>query len=448
MSLTFPITESALRWLEVLLSECFGHTWTLARFEDGLRLKIAGTEGNFVFDSLCQGFTGANSDMPCTQWTAEREGWHSVLGKPLPAPGIKKLPSPLIEQRGADFYIHYDILGLTYWMLARVEEIGRTDLDNHGRFPATSSHAFKHGYLERPVVDEWMHLFGQVIQRQWPSLALKVHTYSIKVSHDVDRPTRYGFASSINLIRRMVGDVSRGNVGRAILAPWIRFNTKKQLHPADPFNTFDWLMDQSEAHGLVSAFYFICNKTSNIDGEYDISHPAMRNLLKRIHKRGHEIGLHPSYNTYLDPQELTAEAQRLYHVCAEETVKQDSWGGRMHYLRWQHPITLYAMFEAGMSYDTTFGYADNVGFRCGTCNEYFSFDPVEQRTVKLRIRPLVAMECSLLEKKYMGLSTEETLKKIFELKKVCSIVRGQFTLLWHNSELAKKHLRDIYQAIL
>jgi hypothetical protein len=52
----------------------------------------------------------------------------------------------------------------------RVEEIGRTDLDNHERFPATSSHAFKHGYLDRPVVDEWLHLLGQVIQRQWPGV--------------------------------------------------------------------------------------------------------------------------------------------------------------------------------------------------------------------------------------------------------------------------------------
>ena len=59
-------------------------------------------------------------------------------------------------------------LGLTYWILARVEEIGRTDLDNRGRIPATASHAFKHGYLDRPVVDEWLHLLGRVIQRQWP----------------------------------------------------------------------------------------------------------------------------------------------------------------------------------------------------------------------------------------------------------------------------------------
>jgi hypothetical protein len=62
-------------------------------------------------------------------------------------------------------------------MLARVEEIGRMDLDNHGRFPATASHAFQHGYLDRPVVDEWLHLLGQVIKRQWPGLHWKLMSH-------------------------------------------------------------------------------------------------------------------------------------------------------------------------------------------------------------------------------------------------------------------------------
>ena len=67
-----------------------------------------------------------------------------------------ELVSPPIEPRADRHVVHYDIIGLTYWMLARVEEIGRTDLDNHQRFPATSSHAYKYGYIDRPVVDEWL----------------------------------------------------------------------------------------------------------------------------------------------------------------------------------------------------------------------------------------------------------------------------------------------------
>src|SRR5690606_27535596 len=122
--------------------------------------------------------------------------------------------------------IHYDILGLTYWMLTRLEEVGRIDLDNHQRFPATSSHAYQHGYLERPIVDEWLNILGQIVQRIWPQLKLKEHRFSIKVSHDVDVPSRYGFRSWSGIARAMAGDlINRGDVAGALRAPWIRLNS-------------------------------------------------------------------------------------------------------------------------------------------------------------------------------------------------------------------------------
>ncbi len=58
-----------------------------------------------------------------------------------------------------------------------------------------------------------------------------------------------------------------------------------------------------------------------------------------------------------------------------------------------------------MSYDSTLGYADHAGFRCGTCFEYPAFDPVADKQLNLRIRPLIAMECSVTADRYMGLGT-------------------------------------------
>src|SRR5690606_36781734 len=126
-------------------------------------------------------------------------------------------------------------------------EIGRRDLDDHQRFPATSSHAFQHSYLERPVVDEWRAILGQMSQRQWPGIELKPHQFSMKVSHDVHDPSRYGFSSWKAIIRSITGDIiKRRDFKSAVPAPWIRLKSKDQLHPKDPANTFDWLMHVSE----------------------------------------------------------------------------------------------------------------------------------------------------------------------------------------------------------
>jgi len=444
-------SDNSLLWLENLLTERFGHAFTLCKQADALLLTLAGNESCIRFDQLQKIFHKSHSSFPCNHWQASSEGYTSPIEDILPAPSEVELPSPLIEltDNGATF--HYDILGLTYWMLTRLEEVGSADLDEHGRFPAISSHAYKHNYLERPIVDEWLNILGQVIQRVWPDIGLKRHQFGMKVSHDVDHPARYGFANPKRLLRAMVGDiVKRKEYKNAMLAPWIRLNTRHKLHPRDPYNTFDWIMNQSEQHGLKSAFYFMCGRTDIIkDGDYEIEHPAIVDLMQRIHKRGHEIGLHPSYGTYQQPELIKNEAEHLKRVCAEVVIEQQQWGGRMHYLRWEQPTTLRAWADAGMGYDSTLGYADRPGFRCGTCHEYPVFDPVAKEQLFLRVRPLVVMECSVMAEKYLGLgATELALEKILEIKNRCITVSGCFTLLWHNSEFQKSTVCEIYQQVL
>ena len=445
------LSSGALAWIALILQDRFGHAFTLLPQPDNtlqIRLGTASPCIELALDSAT--FARADSNLPCTQWNAAAEGWHTALAPMLPAPGASTLPSPLIEPTAQGWRVHYDILGLTYWMLSRQEEVGRTDLDAHGRFPATSSHAFKHGYLERPIVDEWLHILGQVIARTWPGLSLKQHTFSMKVSHDVDAPSRYGFAGAKGLLRSMAGDVlKRGDLQSALRAPWIRLKTRDALHPGDSYNTFEWIMDLSDRHGLTSAFYFICGRTSNMDAAYEPEHPAIRALMRRIHQRSHEIGLHPSYGSYQKPEIIVAEAQRLRRVAAEEGITQSEWGGRMHFLRWEQPTTLRAWADAGMTYDSTLSYADLPGFRCGTCIEYPAFDPVQGEMLHLRVRPLIAMECTVMAPRYMGLGTgEAAYAKFSQLKDACRAVNGCFTLLWHNSQFETKAERDLYEAVL
>lgn len=445
------LQKKTIEWITSILEERFGHVFTItAQPSNTLHITFAAYTRYIELPHDKFTFTRADSNLPCAQWDATADGWQSVLGSPLPAPGAASLPTPLITLTDNGTHVAYDILGLTFWMLSRQEEVGRTDLDEHGRFPSTSSHAYKHGYLERPVVDEWLYILGQVIQRTWPEIELKQHSFSMKVSHDVDEPSRYGFRSMPALVRAIAGDViKRRDFKSTLLAPWVRMNTRTQLHRADPANTFDWIMDVSEQYGLKSAFYFISGHTHPNDADYKLDHPAIRHLMCRIHQRGHEIGLHPSYGTYQKPQLISQEADRLRNVCAAEGIAQKEWGGRMHYLRWEYPTTMRGWADAGMTYDSTLSYADHSGFRCGTCFEYQAFDPVAKESLSLRVRPLIAMECTLMASRYMGLGTgEEALSKFIELKNICRAVGGCFTLLWHNTQFETEPERQIYRNVL
>lgn len=443
-------TDNALRWLESILQERFGHPFAVHEVAHALLLTLPGSEGSICFDNLQPAFHQSHSNFPCRQWQASVSGYQIPIGDSIPAPSKSELPAPLIEVYQQNATIHYDILGLTYWMLTRLEEVGRTDLDEHQRFPATSSHAYQHDYLERPIVDEWLIVLGQVIERVWPQLELKQHEFSIKISHDVDSPSMYAFKSWPTIGRMMAGHLLKRRDLKAFMeAPYVKLSTRKHLHPADPYNTFDWLMDVSEANNLNSAFYFICGRTNPArDADYEPEHPVIRNLMRRIHERGHEIGLHPSYGSFQRPDLIKREAERMRRICAEEGIQQQYWGGRMHYLRWQHPITLRAWDTAGMAYDSTLGYADLPGFRCGTCHEYPAFDPESQEKLKLIVRPLIAMECSVISSEYLGLGdSEQALDKLRTLKNNCFLVSGIFTLLWHNSFFRRKSFLDMYEKI-
>jgi len=371
----------------------------------------------------------------------------------LPAPGLAKAPKQIIIRSGLELFFEYDIPGLVYWMLARCEEVSTPAglLDNHQRFPSIASHAFRHGYLDRPIVDEWILVLRQIVNSLWPRLSLVQTQFQILVSHDVDAPSAYGFGSKAEVLRSNLSRLLRlGELGRPLQALQIRRATRQQLHPADPFNTFDWLMDCSEQAGLRSAFYFICGRTNpRRDALYHPEHPAIRALLRRIHARGHEIGLHPSYDSWDDPAVIAAEAARLRSVAASEGIQQPVWGGRMHYLRWRWPTTALGWELAGFAYDSSLGYADRPGFRCGTCHPYRMFDPVAQRRLNLIQRPLIVMEASVIDSHQLGLGYGPAALALFErLQQRCLAVSGQFTLLWHNSHLTRSADRRLYQHLL
>lgn len=440
-------------WLQSLLRERLhdalhlaldaGGHWVIFLEEDRQKIHIPCDFEVFLGDPL---------RLPCGHWLPrEASGWLPAGCVGLPTPGCAQAPQEIVSEGPHGSTLNYDMLSLTYWMLSRHEEIARADLDPHCRFPAEASHAFRHGYLERPIVDEWLLVLRKVVHVLWPALPLRQPRYTLQLSHDVDTPARYALISGSRLLRNMVVDLirERQRDRRALLmAPAIWRKSAQQIDERDPFNTFDWIMDRSEQLGLSNAFYFLCGRTDRRrDGLYEADHPAIVALMQRIHKRGHEIGLHPSYNTFLDAQGLRKEAMRLRTICTAAGIHQPEYGVRMHYLRWQTPDTMRGLDAAGFAYDSTLGYAKHPGFRCGTCHDYQAFDPVLGQALTMRLRPLIVMESTVIA----GMRPKDTAAaeaRLLRMMEACHRVSGCFTLLWHNTMLEYPHQRRVYERVL
>ena len=346
---------------------------------------------------------------------------------------------------GAELNVDVDLFGATFFFLSRYEEAVSGQRDEHDRFPSSASIATRAGLLERPIVNEYAELLWWALNRLWPGLERRRREFRIVLSHDVDWPFSRGVGVS-TLLRSTAADLLvRREPGLALRRARSYAVRGTRGQNADVHNTFDWLMDISEAAGLRGSFNFIAGRSgSRLDGAYSIEEPWIRNLLRRIRRRGHEIGLHPSYHSFSDPEQIRVEAQRLRRACEEEGIEQAEYGGRQHFLRWENPTTWQGWEDAGLSYDSTLGYSDRVGFRCGTCFEYPVFNVRTRRPLRLRERPLIVMEQAALDLH----RPSDALAEIDELKRRCRLFGGDFTLLWHNSRLLSRTERAAYVAAL
>ena len=328
-----------------------------------------------------------------------------------------------------EWVVHADLLGSSFFFLTRLEEAESGQEDEFGLFPASASLAFVHGFLNRPIVDEYMEILWGVLHALWPGLKRRQSVFGINVSHDVDRP----FAYDHSRFRDRVWAV-RSHAKAGTLPPLLgsrRLNgaaASLGLPHHDPFENFDWLMTTDEQYGHSATYYFLCGGEAMLDARYDIDSPRMRALLRRVADRGHEIGIHGSYDTMDDAKLLASQIKRLSAALAKEGLSGQVVSGRQHYLRWRVPVTWCVAESVGLQFDSSVGFNQAIGFRAGTSFEYPVFDIDSRRVMPLRERPLHLMDRALA-----GLDQETALAQINGLRTEVRRHGGTLGVLWHNN---------------
>jgi hypothetical protein len=357
-------------------------------------------------------------------------------------------PSSAWRESAAGLALTIDIFGSVFFLLSRYEEVVTGVRDGHGRFPGSASLAAAEGFLERPLADEYVDLLWTAMHALWPGLVRRSSAFRLRVTHDVDWPWAAQGQRLGMVARAIAGDlVHRHDPVAAARRVRSLFDARTGRVDRDPANNFDFLMDTSERHGLRSTFYFMAGRTNpDFDGNYRLTDPPIADLLRRIHDRGHEIGLHPSYETHRSAGLIRAEFETLRAACRAAGFDQPTWGVRQHFLRFENPDTWRHQDLAGFDHDSTIGFADRVGFRAGTCREYPVFDVVEHGPLRLRERPLVLMDATLYE--YLELGLDDAAGKAREIVAACRRHQGDAVILYHNSSIVGARARSHYRNLI
>ncbi|MDR3259738.1 MAG: polysaccharide deacetylase family protein [Fusobacteriaceae bacterium] len=317
-----------------------------------------------------------------------------------------------------------DIFASSFFMLTRWEEYVNLTRDEHNRFPGSESLAYKNNFLHRPVVNEYVEMLKNILLYFNNDLKLSTTNYQLFLTHDVD--TLCMWKNWKQVFKVALGDIiKRKNINLSIerIAKYLLIIRKKIN---DPYDTFDWLMDKSEAIGIKSRFYFMSGGTSFYDNYYKVNAKNTLDLMQKIRKREHIIGFHPSYNAYNNFQQFKNEKDIL-----EKTFKQKILEGREHYLRFEIPTTWQIWEDNGLEIDGTCGYADKEGFRCGTGDEFSVFNFLKREKLKLKERPLIIMEGTLKNYQNLDIKQSETIYHYYI--DISKKYKMKISMLFHNS---------------
>jgi len=324
-----------------------------------------------------------------------------------------------IEATPNNITSHIDIFATIFFMLTRWEEYVLSSRDEHNRFQAIDSLAFKFGFLDRPIVNEYIEFLWSILVELGFKGHREQHKFSTCLTHDVDEIVAY--PTPKKFLKKIVGDVIFRKNPKLAFSRVYDYIIQKQ----DPYDTFEEIMDISDRYGLKSHFFFMSGGVTKYDNRYKIDSSLAKALILKIKKRGHKIGFHPSYNAYNNFEQFKKEKDTL-----KLTSQLDIISGREHYLRFEVPKTWQIWEDNSMEWCSNMAYADHSGFRSGVCYAYTPFNILTRKQLKLKERPLVVMEVTLIEETN---SIEEFEKSVYYYLDIVKKYGGEFVFLWHNS---------------
>jgi len=437
--------------------------------------EFLGLDFNLIFDSELHNRTSINHrgnslvindeffSMNKDEWLKESSlpnrplrQWYVV--KDIPDANLVSPDLPVLFGDGkfsvdekSNAMLELDVFGSAFFMMTRYEEVVLQSRDKFGRFPAAASISVLEGFIERPIINEYLEVLWSCMKTIWPKLRRRERKYTEVITCDVDRPYQLGTKDLVKQIKTIGADfVVRKNPVRAVQSLINYVAVKFGNYRFDPYlSRINWIANINNSVGKKVNFYFIATRSGNsLDGGYSIEEPIIRKVLRNISEGGHRIGLHPSLSTYDNAEMMLSERDQLMEVMDEEGLAQNLVDVRQHYLLWRADVTPQIHDAAGLHHDSSMGFAERCGFRAGVCYEYPFFSIVERRELNVRIRPLIVMETTLFGRSYMNLGKgSRALRYVKELQGVCKMFGGDFVLLWHNDSFEDINSRRLYKNI-
>lgn len=330
-----------------------------------------------------------------------------------------------------NYVFAYDIFWNAFVFLSRLEEYRSEQNGNKIR-----SYSLRHPRKNRetfsiPVVNVMFAQFKQFIQKKFPKLVFGERQKPIiEYSHDID------YIKKTIQLRLKQTAFNGFKTLKSISAPKFlgsQFKKTISFFFSNPdYWPFKFWKEADQKYNVKSVFYiYAATGKQNfrswlIDPSYDIrTNTNVQIALKDLLNSGFQIGLHGSFDSAFQEEQLKKEKQVL-----EDSIGAAILHTRQHWLNYEEMVTPY-IHEKLFSFDSTLGWNDRIGFRSGVASRYRPFDHKNSKPFSYLVTPQVIMDSNLYDYG-SGKEDELEMKSLSILESLASFNNSHVSVSWHD----------------
>lgn len=334
----------------------------------------------------------------------------------------------------------FDLFSAAFYLISRYEEYTDKETDKHGRYKAENSLAFRSGFLERPIVDEWALALCAIIKERYPHEKCFLPKFVYIPTIDVDHIYAFLHKGPVVNGYKIMKEIFSGHFKRSLYVLKVLLRLER-----DPFFNFSRLRRMHESCSRNCLVFCHCG----CRGKYDkrTFFPSLKYVMKKRElAKDLSLGLHPSYHAGLSPFRFKMEKWMM-----EKSTGDHVSSVRFHYLRFRLPESYEMLSQMNIREDWSMTYSNNPGFRAGTSFPFHFYNLRNERTYKLMIHPTALMDKTL--KSNLGLSIDDSYAYILNMAHKVEAVNGNFVTIFHNDHLTDafdewKGWRHLYKRLL
>lgn len=344
----------------------------------------------------------------------------------------------LFPTDGSDDF-SYDVFAAVFYMVTRYEEYLPFEADTHGRFQPEHSIAYKHGFLDKPIVHYWVEEIKDKLQKHKPDMVFPRKRFRYVSTIDVDNGYAYKGKNKVKMMAAGVRDIFKGEWRKAFQRIQVTIGIEN-----DPFDYYAFQKKLKRKYHFPMCYFVLSGQPSDKDHNLPPHSKGFQSLVRKI-GRFSKIGIHPSYFSNESVAIIKKEIGNI-ETCYENKIK----ASRQHFIRLRFPHTYRQLIEAGVETDYSMGYPSLSGFRAGIAEPYLFYDLEQETITNLKIKPFQIIDTGL--KDYQKLDSENALSEMIRIAEDVKIVNGLLISIFHDRTFApsdeKPSWKNVYQSFI